>query len=384
MRKEIGPMLRLATPLALTELGWMVMGVVDTIMAGRLNAAAVGAGTLGNMLFYPIAICGAGMLLGMDTLVSQAFGAGDARDCRRSLVNGLWLAVAVSPPIWVVLLLLIPALRVSGVNPNVFAQFKPYLVALLWGIPPLLFYAAFRRYLQAVNLVQPMLFAMISANVLNVIGNWALMFGHMGAPAMGLTGSGWSTTISTGLHGCRGRGSRSVARAEIGPPSTRSVMDAGSRAHRAASSPRTSGGDADSLRRFGVRLGNGVGGTAGRSVARRAQHRGASDRDKLHGSAGHQLRGGGSRGPSDRPRRSVRRGDRGMDGARNLGGFHGLGRNCHGRGAAKQSCGCSLRTRRWSQSARCCCESPHCSNSSMDSRSSPQALCAAWAIPARR
>jgi multidrug resistance protein, MATE family len=196
MRKEIGPMLRLATPLALTELGWMVMGVVDTIMAGRLNAAAVGAGTLGNMLFYPIAICGAGMLLGMDTLVAQAFGAGDARDCRRSLVNGLWLAAAVSPPIWMILLLLIPALRASGVNPNVFAQFKPYLVALLWGIPPLLFYAAFRRYLQAVDLVKPMLFAIISANVLNVIGNWALMFGHMGAPAMGLTGSGWSTTIS--------------------------------------------------------------------------------------------------------------------------------------------------------------------------------------------
>ena len=170
-------MLRLATPLALTELGWMIMGVVDTIMAGRLSAAAVGAGSLGNMLFYPIAICGTGMLLGMDTLVAQAFGSGDARDCRRSLVNGLWLAVAVSPATLAILLLLIPALHAAGVNPSVFAQFKPYLVALLWGIPPLLFYAAFRRYLQAVDLVKPMLFAMISANVLNVIGNWALMFG---------------------------------------------------------------------------------------------------------------------------------------------------------------------------------------------------------------
>ena len=156
MRKELGPMLRLAAPLALTELGWMVMGIVDTIMAGRLNAAAVGAGTLGNMLFYPIAICGAGMLLGMDTLVSQAFGAGDARDCRRSLVNGLWLAVAVSPPICGGSAALIPAVRAAGANPNVFAQFAPYLVALLWGIPPLLFYAAFRRYLQAVDVVQPM------------------------------------------------------------------------------------------------------------------------------------------------------------------------------------------------------------------------------------
>jgi MATE family, multidrug efflux pump len=196
MRQEIGPMLRLAAPLALTELGWMIMGVVDTIMAGRLNATAVGAGTLGNMLFYPVAIAGTGVLLGMDTLVSQSFGAGDARDCRRSLVNGMWLAAAASPVICAVLLLLLPLLRAGGVNPNVFAQFDPYLKALLWGILPLLLSAAFRNYLQSVNLVKPMLFAMATANLLNLAGDWALMFGHLGAPAMGLTGSAWSTSFS--------------------------------------------------------------------------------------------------------------------------------------------------------------------------------------------
>ncbi len=189
-------MLRLAAPLALTELGWMIMGVVDTIMAGRLNATAVGAGTLGNMLFYPVAIAGTGVLLGMDTLVSQSFGAGDARDCRRSLVNGIWLAAAASPVICAVLLLLLPLLRAGGVNPNVFAQFDPYLKALLWGILPLLLSAAFRNYLQSVNLVKPMLFAMATANLLNLAGDWALMFGHLGAPAMGLTGSAWSTSFS--------------------------------------------------------------------------------------------------------------------------------------------------------------------------------------------
>jgi MATE family multidrug resistance protein len=76
-RKEIRPMLRLAAPLAMAELGWMSMGFVDTVMAGRLGAAAIGAGSLGGMLFYPIAICGTGMLAGMDTLVAQAFGARD-------------------------------------------------------------------------------------------------------------------------------------------------------------------------------------------------------------------------------------------------------------------------------------------------------------------
>jgi MATE family multidrug resistance protein len=189
-------MLRLAAPLALTELGWMAMGVIDTIMAGRLSAAAVGAGSLGNMLFYPIVISGVGMLLGMDTLVAHAFGAGDERDCRRSLVNGVWLSLAISPILSGVLLLLIPLVKAAGVNADVFTQFEPYLKASLWGVPPLLVSNAFRRYLQSLNIVGPMLAGMIVSNVLNLAGNWALMFGHWGAPAMGLTGSAWSTTIS--------------------------------------------------------------------------------------------------------------------------------------------------------------------------------------------
>src|ERR1039458_1042985 len=89
----------MALPLALAELGWMAMGVVDTIMAGRLGAAAIGAGSLGGNLFYPIAIFGTGLLAGMDTLVSQSFGAGDLRDCRRTLVNGVWLAAGLALPL---------------------------------------------------------------------------------------------------------------------------------------------------------------------------------------------------------------------------------------------------------------------------------------------
>src|ERR1019366_8304942 len=97
LRREFRPMMRLAAPLALAELGWMAMGVVDTIMAGPLGPAAVGAGSLGAMMFFPIAICGTGLLLGMDTLVAQSFGRGDLRDCRRTLVNGVWLGAALSP-----------------------------------------------------------------------------------------------------------------------------------------------------------------------------------------------------------------------------------------------------------------------------------------------
>jgi MATE family multidrug resistance protein len=189
-------MLRLAAPLALAELGWMAMGIVDTVMAGRLGAAALGAGSLGNMIFYPTVIGATGLLLGMDTLVSQSFGAEDHMDTRRTLVNGTWLALGLSPALAGVILALIPVLRAAGVNPKVLAELIPYMKALIWGIPALLLYTAFRRYLQAVSIVQPVMFALISANAVNVLGNWVLMYGHWGAPRMGLEGSGWSTTLS--------------------------------------------------------------------------------------------------------------------------------------------------------------------------------------------
>lgn len=189
-------MLRLAAPLAIAELGWMAMGVVDTIMAGPLGPAAVGAGSLGSMMFYPIAICGTGMLLGMDTLVAQAFGSGDAADCRRTLVNGVWLGAALSPLLALALWATVPVLRAAGVNPRVMAMLGPFIGNLLWGMGPLLLYAAFRRYLQAVNIVKPVTFALVSANLVNVAGNWALMFGHWGAPAMGVAGSALSTSLA--------------------------------------------------------------------------------------------------------------------------------------------------------------------------------------------
>jgi MATE family multidrug resistance protein len=195
-RHEIRPMLRLAAPLAMAELGWMSMGFVDALMAGRLGAAAIGAGSLGNMLFYPIAICGTGMLLGMDTLVAQAFGARDDAACRRTLVQGLWVAAGVAPVVGLLLALTIPLLRSLGTNPRVMELLGPYLHAMLWGVLPLLFYTAFRRYLQAMDIVKPITFAVISANLLNFAGNWLFMYGNWGAPRLGLEGSGFSTSIS--------------------------------------------------------------------------------------------------------------------------------------------------------------------------------------------
>ena len=68
-------MARLAAPVVLSELGWMSMGVVDTIMVGHVGAAAMGAVSIGGVLFYTVAVIGTGVLLGLDTLVRRPSGA---------------------------------------------------------------------------------------------------------------------------------------------------------------------------------------------------------------------------------------------------------------------------------------------------------------------
>src|ERR1700747_3917443 len=93
-RGDLRLTLRLALPLIFAEIGWMSMGIVDTIMVGRLpnSAVAIGATGLGQSLYHSIAVFGAGLLLGLDTFVSQAYGRKDLKDARISLVNGLTLA----------------------------------------------------------------------------------------------------------------------------------------------------------------------------------------------------------------------------------------------------------------------------------------------------
>ena len=89
-----------------------------------------------------------------------------------------------------------PLLIHFGISTELVTPMSPFLNALNWGTPPLFVYFALRRYLQAVNVVHPIMFALVSANVVNAVGDWALIYGHLGFPAMGITGSGWSTAFS--------------------------------------------------------------------------------------------------------------------------------------------------------------------------------------------
>jgi len=194
-RAELGPTLRLALPLVLAELGWMSMAIVDTMMVGRLpnSAVAIAAVSLGGILVNVLAMFGGGLLIGLDTLVSQAFGSGQREDCHRSLLHGIYLSLVLTPLLMMPVWLFEPLLRAMSIAPDVIALAVPYSKALAWGTLPLLLYFAVRRCMQAMNMVRPIAFALVTANLINAGGNWILIYGKLGAPAMGTVGSGWST-----------------------------------------------------------------------------------------------------------------------------------------------------------------------------------------------
>ncbi len=197
-RNDVRAMLRIAIPLALAELGWVAMSVIDNIMVGRMpnSAVAIGAASLGGALFYGFAIFGIGLMSGLDTMVSHAYGAGNMPEARRNLAAGLGLAICAAPLLAILILSTAPLLGWIGVSDEIRRQAVGFMRVLVWSLPVLLIYTTFRRYLQGIHFVKPITFAVVSSNLVNLFGNWLLIFGNWGTPAMGIRGSALSTVFA--------------------------------------------------------------------------------------------------------------------------------------------------------------------------------------------
>lgn len=195
-RSELAAMVSLAVPVVLSELGWMAQGVVDNIMVGRLGPAAIGAVALGNAVYYTPCLFGIGLLLGLDTLVSQAYGRRDHDECHRWLAQGVYLACIVTPPLMILIAALSFGFPRFGVISEVASLSGGYLRILNWGTLPLLLYGGTRRYLQGVGQVRVITLTYVLANLLNWAGDWVLIYGKLGFPALGVNGSAISTVIA--------------------------------------------------------------------------------------------------------------------------------------------------------------------------------------------
>lgn len=194
--REFRSLLKLALPIVAVQVGLMLMGVVDTLMVGRVSAAALAAVALGNLYFFGIAIFGMGVLFSLDPVISQAVGAHDHRAIARGVQRALVLAVALTFMGLLPLLVVEPVITLLRQPPDVIPLAAGYVHAATPGLPAFLAFVVLRQTLQAMDRVRPIVVAIVGANVVNAMLNWVLVFGHLGAPALGPVGTGWASTIS--------------------------------------------------------------------------------------------------------------------------------------------------------------------------------------------
>ena len=190
-------MARFAMPIVFINLGLQAMGVVDALMVGKLGGAAIAAVALGNFYFFNASVFGMGLLCAIDPVVAQAVGAGDHHGVARGVQRGFVLAALVSVVVYLALLPVEWLLLTLDQPPDVVKDTAVYTHRRALAIVPFFAFSVFRQTLQAMGPVRHILIAAAVANVVNILVNWLLIFGHAGAPALGVEGAGYATAAST-------------------------------------------------------------------------------------------------------------------------------------------------------------------------------------------
>ena len=195
-RAQLASMVRLSLPIVTVQVGMMFMGVVDTMMVGRLSATDLAAVALGNVYFYTIAVFGNGMLMALDPIVAQAVGADDAESVARGIQRGFVLTFFLA---LIASLLFLPSGTVFvwlRQPEDVVPVGAGYIFGSIPGMLPFYAFVVLRQSLQAMGRVAPVVWTIVAANLLNVFLNWVLIFGNLGFPQMGAVGSAWGSSVA--------------------------------------------------------------------------------------------------------------------------------------------------------------------------------------------
>lgn len=188
-------LLMLAIPLAAQQLGFQLMGTVDAAWLGRYDDTALAAAGVGNNLLFAITCIGLGLVMGLDTVIPQAIGAGRYPEARRYLHAGLRLAVLVGLGCTLLVLATPIVLSLAGVADDVAHDARVYVYLRALGVVPFLLSVALRSYLAAHNVTRPLVIAVLVGNLANAALDYVLIFGvsAIGLPPLGVIGAAIAT-----------------------------------------------------------------------------------------------------------------------------------------------------------------------------------------------
>ena len=194
-RAEGRAVVALAVPLILTQLAQMALHTTDVVMMGWLGPDSLAAGVLAFNLNAVFLFFGIGVLAAVAPMIAQAIGARRFRMVRRSVRQGLWVAVAIATPAIPVIWHTGTILTVLGQDPAIAAAGEAYLRAVVWGFVPALGYVVLSNFLAAHSRPRAVTVVTVTAIGINALADYALMFGHFGMPRLGLVGAGVATAL---------------------------------------------------------------------------------------------------------------------------------------------------------------------------------------------
>ena len=191
----------LSTPVMLSQLSYTAMGIIDTIMVGRVGIVALASVGLGSILFWWLLSFFWGMLAGVDTLVSQAEGAGDRKAAGVAFWQGIYLGLFLSVLVFVLWPLAPHLMSWTGASPEVQDNAAAYMQIRLLGAFGLMLLMACDNFYRGIGRTDvPMWFGFVKL-FLNSGANYVFIFGHLGAPAMGSVGAAVGTAIANTVIG---------------------------------------------------------------------------------------------------------------------------------------------------------------------------------------
>lgn len=196
---ELKQIMVLALPLILAQMVQMAMAVIDTVMAGRIDALALAAIALGAGIWSFTMLCGVGLMLALSPTISQHIGANNHRLIREELRQGIWLSLLLGFVLVGVMLSIGQSLPLLGVQEEIIPEVQRYLFWVSWSMPFTCLYMVPRAFNESMGNTLPMLWIWLLLLPLNVLGNYIFMYGKFGFPALGAPGAGLSTGILQAL-----------------------------------------------------------------------------------------------------------------------------------------------------------------------------------------
>lgn len=196
IKKEVLSTLSLAYPVMISQLGIIMMGVVDSIMVGRLGPVPLAAASLGNSLVFLILIIGLGSSTVLSPLIAILIGGKRYPEAgvyfRQSLIVNVALAIIMI----VIILFGAKFIRYLNQPPDVIEYAIIYMSIVALSALPLMIYQTYKHFIEGLSIMKPAMIIAILANIINIFANWILIFGKLSFPKLGLAGAAWATFAS--------------------------------------------------------------------------------------------------------------------------------------------------------------------------------------------